>query len=128
MLVVDDDQDALSMLKIILSDQGATVECVASYDEAMAALERSRPDLLLSDIGLPGKDGHQLIREIREKEAGGARLPAIALTAFVQRNDRTQAIAAGFDLHCTKPVRPLQLVRAIGELARRGDGKAPGHE
>ncbi len=120
-LVVEDDMEALTMLQAILAERGAVIASARHADEALALLPGFRPDLLLSDVGLPGKDGHDLVAEVRRREraGGGARLPAIALTAFAQAQDRRSAIAAGFDLHCSKPVRPLQLVRAIGELCRR---------
>ena len=118
-LVVDDDPEALSMLQIILADSGASVECARNFDEAVAALQRSRPDLLLSDIGLPGRDGHELVREVRRMDGPGARLPAVALTAFAQVKDRELALAAGFDVHCSKPLRPLLLVRTIASLTGR---------
>jgi PAS domain S-box-containing protein len=125
LLLVDDDTEALLMLQVVLSDRGATVEFAHDHDEALAALQRQRPDLLVCDIGLPGKDGHQVIREIRRREGDGPRLPAVALTAFAQRSDHEQALAAGFDAYLNKPVRPLLLVKTIGELLGRG-GPATG--
>lgn len=126
--VVEDDAEALAMLQAILTDRGATVACARDADAALAALPAFGPDLLLSDVGLPGKDGHQLMAELRRREAaaGAPRLPAVALTAFAQSKDRRSALDAGFDVHCSKPVRPLQLVRTIAELCGRAAGE-PGH-
>ena len=122
LLVVDDDHDATAMLRIILTDRGAAVETAASADEALDLMAPHSPDLLVSDVGMPGKDGYQLLRDLRsaEKAAGSRRLPAIALTSFTRDEDREQALAAGFDAHCAKPLDPLRLVRDIlGVLARR---------
>jgi CheY-like chemotaxis protein len=87
----------------------------------MADVER--PDLLVSDIGMPGRDGYDLVRELRRREAlvpgRTGRLPTIALTSFTREQDRQQALAAGFDLHCPKPVRPLALVQQIRQLLDR---------
>lgn len=116
LLLVDDDTEALLMLQIILSDRGATIDMAHDHDEALAVLARRRPDLLVCDIGLPGKDGYQLIQEIRRREGRGHRLPAVALTAFAQRSDQARALAAGFDGYLNKPVRPMLLVKTIGEL------------
>jgi PAS domain S-box-containing protein len=118
LLVVEDDPDARTMLQIILSDRGAAVRSAASCDEALALLADMQPDLLVSDIGMPGKDGYDLIRELRRREAAAStpRLPAIALTSFTRTQDQEQALAAGFDAHCAKPLRPLKLVRQIETL------------
>lgn len=116
LLLIDDDPEALAMLQIILADRGAQVLCATGYDEALALIEGERPDLVVCDIGLPGRDGYQLIQEIRRREGDGPRVPAIALTAFSQFKDREHARAAGFDAHLTKPARPMHLVRTIALL------------
>jgi PAS domain S-box-containing protein len=116
-LVVDDDPEARAMLSVVLSDRGASVAVAAHYEEALQHLQRFSPDVLVCDIGMPGHDGHELLREIRLLEAGGDRhLPAIALTAFTRQQDVAQALAAGFDRHVSKPLRPLELVREIAAL------------
>jgi len=128
LLVVDDDPDANAMLRIILSDRGALVHAATDVDGALALLESVRPDVLVSDIGMPGKDGYDLIREVRRREAAQAaegrphtarHLPAIALTSFAREQDREQAAASGFDAHCAKPLRPLNLVQQIRQLLDR---------
>ncbi|HEY6135612.1 MAG TPA: response regulator [Rubrivivax sp.] len=120
LLLIDDDPEALAMLQIILADSGAGIECARDCDEALQALQRSSPDLIVCDIGLPGRDGYQLIEEVRRGESPGSRVPALALTAFAQRQDRLRALEAGFDAHLTKPLRPLQLVQLITQLVGRG--------
>jgi PAS domain S-box-containing protein len=117
LMVVDDDQEANAMLQIILRDRGAIVTSAFDCDGALRLLESITPDVLISDIGMPGKDGYDLIRAVRERELGtGRHLPAIALTSFTRSKDQEQAIAAGFDAHCSKPLRPLKLVRQIQSL------------
>jgi hypothetical protein len=119
LLVVDDDPEANAMLQIILADHGAKVTSARTCDEALRLLETFSPDLLVSDIGMPGRDGYDLIREVRRRESRGHRLPAIALTSFTRAQDQEQALAAGFDGHCAKPLRPLKLVRQIERLLQR---------
>lgn len=117
-LVVEDDLEAGAMLAMILGDQGMQVRHEASVDAALASLAAQRFDLLISDIGMPGRDGHELIREWRAIEAGESHLPAIALTAFSRDADRATALDAGFDLHLGKPLRPqlllTQVLRLVG--------------
>lgn len=119
-LVVDDDPDACAMLNIILADRGALVEIAGNYEEALGSLERKKLDVMVSDIGMPGKDGYDLIRELRRREASAQhRLPSIALTSFTREQDRQHVLDAGFDMHCAKPLQPLQLVQAVAALAGR---------
>jgi CheY-like chemotaxis protein len=117
-LVVEDDRDAAEMLGHILEDRGAQVAIAGDHDSGLAALYSRRPDLLVSDIGLPGKDGYALIGHWRAYEAqvGMPRLPAIALTAFGRPDDRAMALDAGFDLHVAKPFEPLVLLNAVRRL------------
>lgn len=121
LLVVDDDLEASSMLRIILADHGATVRTASGYEEALVIIEAFPIDVLVSDIGMPGKDGYDLIREVRRREsvATGRRLPAVALTAFAQQKDQQAALAAGFDAHCAKPLQPMRLVRSVCEIVGR---------
>lgn len=120
LLVVDDDADASGMLQIILRDRGAFVRVAGSSAQALAALQEAAFDVLVSDIGMPGKDGYELLREVRglEKKTG-KHLPAIALTSFTRGQDEVHARAAGFDAHCPKPLRPLNLVGLVARLAGR---------
>jgi PAS domain S-box-containing protein len=114
-LVVDDNADTAEMLSIVLSDEGASVRVADSYQTAIMQLETAWPDQLVSDIGLPGRDGYDLIAKVRELEAAAARprLHAIALTAFARPQDRDRAIAAGFDQHLGKPLQPHLLLQAL---------------
>ena len=120
LLVVDDDPEASAMLRIILSDRGADVQSAGDVLSALQLISAHRFDALVSDIGMAGQDGYDLIREIRKVEASAnlprKHLPAIALTSFTREQDRAQALAAGFDAHCGKPLRPLKLVQLIRTL------------
>ncbi|HEY1397188.1 response regulator, partial [Roseateles sp.] len=118
-LVVEDDVDAGAMLKMILEERELRVTVVHNADEALLALSGNAFDLLISDIGMPGRDGYDLIRDIRALEAPGERLPAIALTAFSRDLDRRQALQAGFDAHLAKPLKPQLLMRLVEQLAAR---------
>ena len=120
LLIVDDDPDARAMLRIILADRGATVMSAASAEEAFDLIGADLPDLLISDIGMPGVDGYELLKRLRGTSAHHGTLqrtarflPAIALTSFTRDEDREQARLAGFDAHCAKPLQPLMLVRQI---------------
>ena len=117
LLVVEDDDDARELLVATLSDEGANVATARSADEALSKLETARPDVLLSDIGLPGTDGLELIRRVRERHAPET-LPAIAFTAFSQSEDRDQTRKAGFQAHVAKPASPAEVVRLVSEVAR----------
>ncbi len=132
-LVVDDDADANAMLQIILRDRGAVVSAAFSVGEALERLKVFQPDALISDIGMPGQDGYDLISEIRRiesdrfKDTGEQRrLPAIALTSFGREQDKQQALRAGFDVHCAKPLKPLNLMQEILQLLRDGQQGAAG--
>lgn len=119
-LVVDDDGDACDLLDMALRAAGASVHAVRTVRAAVGELASFRPDLLLSDIGMPGEDGYALIREVRARQAeGGARIPAIALSAFASSADRDQALANGFDAHLAKPANAGDLARLMASLLRR---------
>ena len=116
-LVVDDDPEAREMLTMILSERGARVTTAASAADGLERLRAgAKPHVVVSDIGMPGQDGYAFVRELRRQEAPGSRLPVIALTAFARPQDRETALAAGFDEHCGKPLRPDALVAAILRL------------
>jgi CheY-like chemotaxis protein len=119
-LVVDDEPDIRELIAFVLEQWGAEVTIVASALEALCALNCSVPDILLSDIGMPEVDGYTLMRQVRalSPEQGG-RLPAIALTAYAGEYNQQQALAAGFQLHVSKPVEPEALVKAIARLVGR---------
>lgn len=116
-LIVDDDADTREYLAFLLEQAGAAVTSVASAREAFACLTQSKPDLLLSDIGMPDMDGYMLLRQVRTLpiEQGG-NIPAIALTAYAGEINQQQAIAAGFQRHVAKPVEPDELIRTITSL------------
>jgi PAS domain S-box-containing protein len=121
-LVVDDQPDARELIKRVLEDCSATVLTAASADEALAVVKASRPQVLITDIGMPGTDGYELLRQVRELEsARGGRVPAIALTAFARSEDRTRALRAGFQVHVAKPVDPSELVATVAAVAGRVD-------
>ena len=118
-LVVDDDRDACELLGRVLSEFGAEVLTAQSVDEALAQFS-AHPHLLLSDIGLPGRDGYQLIREVRDYGEGAIReMPSIAVTAFTRPEDRDRAIQAGYDAHVGKPVDMGELLTAVARVLRR---------
>ncbi|NQE36555.1 response regulator [Microcoleus asticus] len=118
LLVVDDDDDTREFLIALLEEEGAMVRSAASVTEALAALESSWPDVLLSDIGMPGSDGYELIARVREMEVlRGRKMPAIALTAYARESERQQALQAGFQMHLCKPVEVTKLIAGIANLA-----------
>jgi signal transduction histidine kinase/ActR/RegA family two-component response regulator len=123
-LVVDNDEDARDLLRKSLEQCGACVTTASSAAEALAALEQARPDVLVSDIGMPGEDGYDLIRAVRalEQKQNGGSLPAVALTAYVREEDRRRAISAGYQEHLTKPVELARLSKLIATLAGRNGG------
>lgn len=119
-LLVDDEADARELVGLILSQAGAVVTPTASSQEALENLQRSCPDLLISDIGMPGEDGYMLIQQVRNLPASqGGRIPAIALTAYARPEDRQRAIAAGFQYHLAKPVDPTQLIQTAAHFSDR---------
>ncbi len=117
-LVVDDEADMREFLAFMLEEYGAKVTVVASASEALEALCQVKPDVLVSDIGMPEVDGYMLIRQIRAMppEQGGL-IPAIALTAYAGEADQNQALSAGFHKHIAKPVEPNELATVIASVA-----------
>ncbi|MGH7439392.1 MAG: ATP-binding protein, partial [Polyangiaceae bacterium] len=116
-LLVEDDADNREALRTILEQQRASVEAVGSAREALEAVQRARPSILVSDIGLPEVDGYELMRRVRALDAdGGGRIPAIALTAHASSDDRMRALRAGYQAHIAKPVEPRVLVASIVSL------------
>jgi CheY-like chemotaxis protein len=112
-LLVEDEKDARELLALTLRVSGANVDEVESVQEALTTLQSSRPDVLLSDIGLPFESGYDLIRQIRAMPSDLSQTPAVALTAFATEKDRELALSAGFQVHLAKPVEPAALVEAI---------------
>jgi PAS domain S-box-containing protein len=115
-LAVDDDPDSLEPIRRILTGRNAQVQTASSVDDAMAKFSEFAPDVVLSDLGMPGKDGYELIRLIRQHPAG-ANTPAAALTALARSEDRTRALTAGFQSHVTKPVAAAEIVAMVRSLA-----------
>ena len=123
-LVCDDDHDARELVTVLLRSRGAETIAVGSADECVAALDRQVPDVLLSDIAMPGQDGLELIRRLRQRPASaGGRVPAIALTAYARDEDRDRSIAAGYDVHVPKPVDLDALVATVAALAKTSAAK-----
>ncbi|HEX8774826.1 MAG TPA: PAS domain S-box protein [Pyrinomonadaceae bacterium] len=121
-LVVDDEADTREMLRLGLGQCGAEVITARSAQEALEAIETERPAILVSDIGMPGEDGYELIGKIRALPAGrGGKIPAIALTAYARTEDRLRALRAGYQMHVTKPVELAELVAVIASLIQRND-------
>ncbi len=120
-LLVDDEIDARELIATLLMQYDAQVTAVASSAEALKTLARLKPDLLISDIGMPYEDGYALIRKVRALDAEQGRIPAIALTAYAREEDRTQALSAGFQMHIAKPVNLVQLTTGVVQLTGRNE-------
>jgi signal transduction histidine kinase/DNA-binding response OmpR family regulator len=119
-LVVDDDPDTRDLVNTILTSCGGEVRCTGSSAEAILACQEWDPDLLVSDIGMPYEDGYGLIRKLRElKSTGAKQIPALALTAYATDEDRSLALAAGFQMHLAKPIEPDSLVSSIAAVLGR---------
>jgi PAS domain S-box-containing protein len=116
-LLVDDEPDTRDLVKTILERCGARVWAAGSVGEALDALESAKPDVLVSDIGMPGESGYELMKKIRALPAErGGRVPAVALTAYAGPKDRRRALLAGFQTHLAKPVEPDELLAVIASL------------
>jgi len=119
-LVVDDHEDSRHLLRLVLEDAGAAVQLAASAADALDALARAEVDVLVSDLSMPGADGHDLVREVRGRRP---ELPAIALSAYASAADRERALNAGFDAHAAKPIDPAELVELVSRTAGRPAGR-----
>jgi CheY-like chemotaxis protein len=119
-LVVDDEPDARALLKRVLENCEAEVILAASAAEALKLLRQRKPDVLVSDVGMPDEDGYSLIRKVRGLPVReGGTTPAVALTAYARAEDRVQALVSGFQHHLTKPVEPVELIAVIDSLVVR---------
>ena len=127
-LVVEDDLDTQELLSTVLRRHGAKVDAVTSVENALAEIEREKPDVIISDIGMAGENGYELIRKVRarSREEGG-HIPAIALTAYAGVADRRRALLAGFQTHLSKPVEPEDLVAVILSLTLRQENSDEEH-
>ncbi len=125
-LLVEDAADARELLTLLLRERGAEVRAATSAREAMERLQETLPDVLVSDIGLPGEDGHMLLKRVREwAEARDEWIPAIALTAYAGAEDARRAYRAGFQVHMAKPLEAEALVQSIARLAIKPDPLSP---
>jgi PAS domain S-box-containing protein len=127
-LVVEDDADTRELLEVILERCGATVRAVGSSYAALDELMHSIPDIVISDIGMPGESGYDLIKKIRslDPEQGG-RVPAVALTAYASAADRRRALLAGFQTHLAKPVEPDELLAVVASLSNQQEAGSDVH-
>jgi signal transduction histidine kinase/CheY-like chemotaxis protein len=119
-LVIDDEPDARDLIKWVLENARAEVVVGSSATAGLELLESQQPDVVISDIGMPERDGYQFIRDVRSLEAAnGGKTPAIALTAFARSEDRTRALLAGYQIHLSKPIEPQELVATVASLVGR---------
>jgi len=116
-LLVDDDVDTLQFLGLMLTECKAQVHTATSVSDGLAALEWFQPDVVVSDLAMPGEDGYALIGKLRNSEIETAQTPAVALTSYVRVEDRARALSAGFNMFVAKPVQPDELIAAIANLA-----------
>ncbi len=119
-LLVDDDTDTLKLMTTALTRRHATVTAVSSAGEAIQAIQRRRPDVLVSDIAMPGEDGYGLIEKVRSLEGNDAEtIPAVAITAYAKEEDRERALSSGFQIYLAKPVELTELISVVARAARR---------
>ncbi len=124
-LLVDDDVDALQMAKDALKAAKSTVVAVSNAQQVLEALDRATFDVLVLDIGMPGVDGYQLLKRIRQStDARRRTVPAAALTAYARSVDRTRSLKAGFQMHLSKPVQSTELAAAVLALASNRLGQS----
>jgi PAS domain S-box-containing protein len=118
-LVVDDDEDARGVLSAVLGSYGAEVTTATNAAQALEILAADSPNVLVSDINMPGMDGYELIRRVRamERERGG-KIPAVALTAYARAEDRVRALQAGYQMHVPKPIEPAELEVVVATLTK----------
>jgi signal transduction histidine kinase/CheY-like chemotaxis protein len=122
LLIVDDDADSLQMVANLFEDRGATVVTSTNAGDALDIAVAQRFDAIVSDIGMPGRDGYAFIQDLR---ARGVTVPAVALTAYARSEDRTKALSSGYQSHIAKPVEAAELLATIAALTRRLRGQSP---
>ncbi len=121
-LVVDDERDSLELVRRLLKECKADVMLASSAEDGLRLVSENAPDVIVSDIGMPGKDGLEMMRELRAQVVGKqSKIPAIALTAFARSEDRTRAMLAGYQVHLSKPVEPQELLAAVA-ISQDGPG------
>jgi len=118
-LAVDDEPDSLNLLRAVLEAAGATVTTSNSAPDALDAVRKVNPDVMVADIGMPVMDGLQLIRAVRQMDEPQRNTPAAALTAYARSQDRITSLASGFQMHLVKPIDPVELIFAVSALAAR---------
>jgi signal transduction histidine kinase/ActR/RegA family two-component response regulator len=119
-LLVDDDSDTLKLMETALKRRQANVTAVSSAGEAIQAISRRRPDVLVSDIAMPDEDGYGLIEKVRMLENGESQgIPAVAITAYAKEEDRERALSAGFQIYLAKPVELTELISVVARAAKR---------
>jgi PAS domain S-box-containing protein len=118
-LAVDDEPDSLDLLRTVLEGAGAVLTTAGSAEAALQIIRERPPDVLVTDIGMPGIDGLQLIRSIRQLDEPARSIPAAALTAYARSQDRVTSLASGFQMHLVKPIDPLELIVAVATLIPR---------
>jgi CheY-like chemotaxis protein len=119
-LVVDDEPDTLELLRALLEHCKARVLTATSAAEALRVVDESRPDVLITDIGMPVEDGYTLLRRLRGlPEERGGRTPVVALTAFAGGEDQVRGLESGFDRYFPKPIEPTELIVALADLTGR---------
>jgi PAS domain S-box-containing protein len=123
-IVVDDERDSLEFVRRLLRECKASVVTASSAAEGLRLIRAERPDVIVSDIGMPEKDGLEMMRELRGQSANNSKIPAIALTAFARSEDRTRAMLAGYQVHLSKPIQPQELLAAVANLAGRTGAEA----
>jgi PAS domain S-box-containing protein len=120
LLVADDEPDAREIIAAILAEGGAEIATASSAREALGLIGQWNPDLLISDIGMPGESGYDLIRKVRALPPGrGGQTPAVALTAYARPEDRLKVLSAGFQMHVPKPIEPIELATVVASLMKR---------
>jgi PAS domain S-box-containing protein len=128
-LIVDDDLEALLLLSTALTHNGAYVKTASSAEEGFTHVKEWRPDVIVSDIGMPSEDGYSFIKQVRAwSNNDGGSIPAVALTAYASANDRMKAIDSGYQIHLSKPVEPLELIAAVAGLTGRGYAPSAGSD
>jgi PAS domain S-box-containing protein len=119
-LAVDDEPDALGVVSAILGSAGAEVKTATSVSQAVDLIKQWRPDVLISDIGMPDEDGYELIRKVRARPSDKQKnIPAIALTAFARTQDRLKVLSAGYQMHVPKPIEPLELITVVASVTNK---------
>ena len=119
-LLVEDDPDSRELLEVVLRRAGMIVDSASSVAEAFEALMVNRPDVIVSDIGMPFENGYSFLRNLRQVlQEEGITIPAVAVTGFARPEDRERAFAAGFSAHLAKPIDPDLVLRVLADLTRQ---------